>query len=107
MSQPKLKQYQKPRRRPFRWQPLLLALGGVLLIGASFFALRKEPAPGPASTSDIAVSGAPRLTVDQELVDLGDVKLNQLVQVSFTLSNTGDQPLKFSKAPYVEVVEGC
>ena len=78
-----------------------------MLMVAAFFALREEPGPAPASTVDLTVSGAPSLQVDQEFVDLGDVKLNQPVQVSFTLSNTGDQPLEFSKAPYVEVVEGC
>ena len=108
MKESKPKKYQKPRHRPFRWQPLLLALGGLALMVAAFFALRQEPAAtSPASSTDVTVSGAPSLQVDQDVVDLGDIKVDQPVQVSFNLSNVGDQPLEFSKAPYVEVVEGC
>ena len=29
------------------------------------------------------------------------------VEVSFEITNTGDQPLRLSEPPYVEVVEGC
>jgi hypothetical protein len=47
------------------------------------------------------------LKVDKEKVDLGDVKLGQTVMVSFQLTNLGDKTLKFTKAPYVEVLEGC
>jgi hypothetical protein len=45
--------------------------------------------------------------VDQEKVDLGIVKLGQTVDVKFKLTNVGDQTLRFSKAPYIEVLEGC
>ncbi|HWQ83697.1 MAG TPA: hypothetical protein VN363_03975 [Anaerolineales bacterium] len=103
MTQPKLKKYQKPRRRPFRWQPLLLAVGGLALVVAAFFALQNKPDPG----AEIEVSGAPSLKVDQELIDLGDIKVDQPAQATFTLSNTGDQPLKLAQEPYIEVVEGC
>ncbi len=33
--------------------------------------------------------------------------LGQTVEVSFQVSNAGDQPLRFSQAPYIEVLEGC
>ena len=33
--------------------------------------------------------------------------LGKTVQVDFKLTNVGDQPLTFTEAPYVEVVEGC
>lgn len=94
MSQPKLKKYQKPRRGSLRWQPLLLALGGLALILAAWFASQQE-------------RGAPSLQVDQQEINLGDVKVDQVVQASFTLTNVGDAPLRFTKAPYIEVVEGC
>ncbi len=43
----------------------------------------------------------------KEQVDLGNVQLGQTVKVSFLVTNVGDQPLRFSDKPYVEVVEGC
>ena len=55
----------------------------------------------------IEVHGAASLKVDKEQVDLGDVQLGQTVKVSFQLTNVGDQPLKLSEKPYVELVEGC
>ena len=76
--------------------------GAAILIMAAFFAFSKKPA---SFTPE--VTGGPSLKVDKEKVDLGDVKLGQTVQVSFEISNVGDQPLKFSKAPYIEVKEGC
>jgi hypothetical protein len=83
--------------------PLLLVLGGALiLITAAFLAFQEKPAPyTPEAT------GGPSLKTDKEKVDLGDVKLGSPVQVSFELKNTGDQPLQFSKDPYVEVKQGC
>ena len=85
--------------------PLFLALGGALVLviaGLGLWASRK-----PSTLSGPEQTGAPRLQVDQDKVDLGDVKLGQTVKVSFKLNNTGDQPLRFSEAPYVEVLEGC
>jgi hypothetical protein len=102
MSQNKLKRSHKQRNRPNLWPVILLVAGGLLVIGA-FFALRK-PAPSQAA---IEVKGSASLQVDQEKVDLGDVKLGKTVEVTFKLTNVGDQPLRFSKAPYVEVAEGC
>ncbi|PKO16633.1 MAG: hypothetical protein CVU39_07360 [Chloroflexi bacterium HGW-Chloroflexi-10] len=83
--------------------PLFLALGGIaVLLIAAFFAFQKKATPYTPE-----VSGTPSLKVDKERVDLGEVKLGQTVQVSFGLKNVGDQPLKFSDVPYVEVKEGC
>jgi hypothetical protein len=53
------------------------------------------------------VSGAPKLTADQEKVDLGTLALGQTVDVKFEVTNTGDKPLNFTAAPYVQVVQGC
>ena len=104
MSQHKSKKYSNKRnRQKTKWMPLLLALGGGLLILLAFFALREKPSPKAA----IEVTGAPSLKVDKDKLDLGDVKLNQPVEVSFQITNVGDQTLRFTEAPYVEVVEGC
>ncbi len=93
------------RRRRAQRTWLFLTLGGVFLIVAAFLILRGGQDSQPLAAID--VNGAPSLIADQEQVDLGDVKLGQTVQVSFQLTNVGDQPLRFSEQPYIEVVEGC
>ena len=84
--------------------PILLVLGGVLLLGLTAFLFWRGSA---ASSAQIEVTGAPSLKADKEKVDLGDVRLGQTVQVSFEIANVGDKPLRFTEEPYVEVVEGC
>ncbi len=85
--------------------PLLLAMGGlVLVLLGIFFALRNDKPAAPYTPES---TGGPKLTVDSDRVDLGDQKLGNTVSVSFKLKNVGDQPLTFSKEPYVEVKEGC
>ena len=85
---------------------VLLVVGGMLLIGAALYALLRSNQPASPEVL-VEVSGSPRLKADQEVVDLGDVPLNQTVNVTFQLENVGDQPLRFSKEPSIEVVEGC
>ena len=96
------KNFKHNKKKPV-W-PLILLLGaGVLLIVGAIFALKK---PG-TSRAEVEVSGAPSLKVDQQKVDLGDVKLGKTVEVTFQLTNVGDQTLKFTKTPYIEVIQGC
>jgi hypothetical protein len=83
--------------------PLYFILGGIaVLIIAAFFAFPKK-----SSSFTPEVTGKPNLVADKEAVDLGDVKLGQTVNVSFELKNTGDRAVEFSKAPYIELKEGC
>ena len=92
----------QPQGTRSKW-PLLLWVGGaVILVIAAVLAFQKPPTPNTP-----AVSGAPSLKLDKQSVDLGDVKLGTTVQVSFIITNVGDQPLRFLQAPYVEVKEGC
>ncbi|HEY5270373.1 MAG TPA: hypothetical protein VII97_08550 [Anaerolineales bacterium] len=93
----------KRRRAQLTW--LLLALGGVILVGAAFLLLRGNQ--NQTSQAAIVVHGAPSLSVDKEKVDLGDVHLGNPVKVTFQVTNVGDQPLRFTDQPYVELVEGC
>ena len=104
MSQTKAKKYPgKRRKRNNPWIPIAAVVGGVLLVAFAFWGLRDKP----TNKAAIEVTGAPSLKPDQEVVDLGDVKLGKTVQVSFQLTNVGDQTLRFTEDPYVEVVEGC
>ena len=85
----------KHRRTQRTW--LFLGLGGLFLIGAAFLVLRGNQKP--QTLAAIEVQGAPSFKVDKEQVDLGDVALGQTVQVSFQVTNAGDQPLRFSADP--------
>lgn len=85
------------------WPIILLVGGGALLLIGAFFAFVK---PFQTNTA-LGDSGTPRLEVDQELVDFGDVKVDRLVEATFRLTNTGEGTLRFTDAPYIEVLEGC
>ncbi len=77
---------------------------GASLLGLGLFAVLRD---GSGSTYVPEVTGAPRLEVDREKLDLGDVRLGREVTASFTLANVGDQPLRFTREPYVKVAAGC
>ncbi len=84
--------------------PLYLIAGALVLIIIGVFVLvRGSSAPAKA----IEVPGKPKLTVDQDKVDLGRVPLGKTVRVSFELSNAGDKPLDLKGIPQVEVKKGC
>lgn len=100
----------KKHKRPTRRQPsgmpwaTISIVGGLIVLGLTAFLFwRGQSQPAAA----IEITGRPSLKVNQESIDLGNVRLGQTVEVSFELTNVGDQPLRFSEAPYVEVVEGC
>jgi mannose-6-phosphate isomerase-like protein (cupin superfamily) len=89
---------------PHRNRQLWIFLGGlaVVVIGLGIWLMTKA---GPAEPPQ--VTGGPRLTVNQTLIDEGDVKVNTRVQTTFRLKNVGDQPLYLMSEPRVELVEGC
>ena len=103
MTQKKYKKSRKNRQNK-ALLPLLLGLGGVILIAAAFLATRRAE---PKEKAPIEVSGNPSLKVDKEKVDLGNVKLGVPINVSFELTNVGDKALRLSEEPYIEVLEGC
>jgi len=85
--------------------PLLLAVGVALLIIITLI-IALQPSKNTSPTTP-EVTGTARLKADKQKIDLGDVKLGTPVKASFQLTNIGDQPLKLTKAPYVEIKEGC
>ncbi len=79
-------------------KPLIaLILGGILLVAAAlFFAF------GGADGG-----GTPKLTVDQEKINYGDVHFGDGRSFAIKITNTGDGVLRFKEQPYIQVVEGC
>jgi hypothetical protein len=94
---------QSKRERRLKAVSILLA-GGAMLLWAAVMIVRPYL---PAGSSAGLVKGGPSLQVDKEVVDLGDVSFETPVGVTFQVTNVGDQPLRFTKAPFVEVLEGC
>ncbi len=92
----------KKQRIPI-WLPVIIVAGLALIVVAVVSGNPNAPAAKPT----IEVSGAPRLKVDKEKVDFGNVTLGQTVEVKFEIANVGDQPLSFKEKPYVEVAVGC
>ena len=103
MGQHSKKKNLKQGRKKQAWPMILLLGGGLLLVIGAIVAFNKPSQPQPATE----VTGSPSLSVNQEKVDFGDVKLGQTVEASFQITNVGDQTLRFTKAPYIEVLEGC
>lgn len=83
---------------------VLVIGGGALLLLLGVLAVLGD---GTGRRVKVEVSGQPRLKVDRERIDLGDIRLGETVEASFVLANVGDQPLSLTQAPYIQVVEGC
>ncbi len=95
-----------PKRQiPWLW----LAVGGAALLVIGGLSLVWTSSNTGVVTLDVTpeVSGAPRLAVDQELIDEGYIKLNKTIRTTFRLRNVGDEPLHIMGEPAVELVEGC
>jgi hypothetical protein len=87
-----------PKRTAVPPGVIILIAGGLLLLGLVAVAIW---------TSVAGTGGKPSLSVDTEQIDFGDVPLGQSVTAAFTLTNTGDAPLRFSRSPYIQVAAGC
>lgn len=93
----------RPARRR-NLSPLWFSLAGLALLLIAGLALRNG---GLQSKRNLEVQGAARLKVDQETIDHGDVGLGTMIRDVVRVTNAGDQTLRFTRAPYIEVLEGC
>lgn len=89
------KHKRQKQRKSFPWP--LVALGGVLLLLATFFISNQGGTSG----------GIPSIAVDQQKIDYGDVKFDVEKTFAIRVTNTGDGTLRFKEDPYIEVLEGC
>jgi hypothetical protein len=92
----------KPQHFPI-WLALIIVAGAALIV----VALIGSGANQSGSTSQPQVSAGPALHVDQEKIDLGTVPLGETVSAQFEIANVGDQPLRFTQKPYIQVAAGC
>jgi hypothetical protein len=78
----------------------ILMFGGALLIAAGILF-------GVQISDSGNSSGTPALTLDQDTIQYGDVKLNTNLSFEIKVTNSGDGTLRFKEEPYIEVREGC
>ncbi len=79
-----------------------LVIGGALLFAVAVFFVF-----GGGDGGGTLQLGTPRLVVDQQKIDYGDVKFDTLKTFAVKVTNTGDGALRFKEAPYIQVMEGC
>ncbi len=104
MPKPSKKVVAQKKTRPPIWLWGLIAAGVALIALVVIQAISSNnstPPPPPLA------SGGPALQVDKEKIDFGSVALGNTVEAKFEVTNVGDQPLRFTQKPYVEVIEGC
>ena len=94
----KRKRVEPPPRRA-RWRWAVMGVLTVIVLGAGTFWW--------LSAGPDASGGTPRLVVDREVVELGDIPFEAPARVVFTLSNAGDGRLKLRDEPRVKVLKGC
>lgn len=100
------KSLRKKRQQRKKRQKLIWAIcAGVLLVASVVFVLVRNASR--INPELVEVQGRPAVKVDQELIDYGYVKLNRNLTFEIKVTNVGDQTLRFSETPYVEVLEGC
>ena len=90
------KKKRKTQKKSFPWA--LVALGVVLIFGAVFVFSN-----GASADS----GGTPAITVEEQNIDLGYIKLGEYRSLNIKVTNTGSGPLRFKEQPYIEVLEGC
>jgi len=92
----KIKKKQKHQQKQFPW---VIAVVAVALVASAVFFTSK---PGTDYSG-----GTAAITIDQQNIDMGYIKLGEYRTIKIKVTNTGDGILRFKEAPYLEVVEGC
>lgn len=100
------KSHTSPASRRTPW-PMFVGGAAVLLLVLGILFVMRPSAPVGTSTNATLAVDAPRLVVDRQQIDFGQVPLDIPVKATFQLSNVGGQPLQIVSQPVVEVKQGC
>lgn len=82
----------------------LFLIGGVILLAAAALGVFALMNSGSSSGNG---SNGPRLTVDQDRIDLGKQPMNKMVRAEFQIKNAGEQVLQLDASTPVKALEGC
>lgn len=116
MSQAKSKRKPAPARNRRSPWPIVLVLGGLLLVAAVIAASLlggpsqqgQTPGPGSPSLTITEIERSPEAQIDGLKVDFGQMKMGaDVATLRLTLRNSGAKTLQFSQAPYVQLADGC
>jgi hypothetical protein len=94
-------------KQPRSGWPKLLApviLVAAIAVGAGTWFFFQKSSPRVVAAQ---YTGGPRLAVDKDLIDFGNVRFEKFVTANFRLRNVGDQPLRLAMDRTVEAIEGC
>ena len=94
------KQIAPPRRTPWL---LYVGVAAFVLIIVGVVLLWR---PTAQTGSPAQVTG-PRVAVNQEKIDFGQVPVEKVVKATFLVKNVGDAPLQILNQPQVRVAQGC
>jgi hypothetical protein len=107
MGKRKGKLKSSPKAQPHSGWPKFLVPGLLVvavLVGAGTWFFFQKSSPQVVAAQ---YTGGPRLAVDKDLIDFGNVRFDKFVTASFRLRNVGDQPLRLAVNRQVEAIEGC
>lgn len=97
MGKNRKRQDEQARRRTRKRRAVGVVLVAVIAVIAGWWLWNTPEASG----------GTPKLAIDREVVDLGDLPFETPARVVFTLSNAGDGTLRIPDVPRVRAEEGC
>lgn len=86
----------KSQKKGFPW--VFAVLGGIVLTAALCLFVNPDSADS---------GGTPNISVEEQNIDLGYIKLGEYRSLKINVTNTGDGTLRFKEQPYIEVLEGC
>jgi len=103
MSKYKVPHKVNPTPKRPSWLFPVVAIGVIVVVIGAVLVISQSNQSGVA----ITVNGKPNVSVDKSVIDFGDVHFGNPVTAIFTVSNSGDQPLKLLQPPQLEVLQGC